>query len=324
MSPRSLLAVWIAASAFLMAGCAGDEDDDKASSSQETEDQQATDATSSASSASVDDVVRTDLDVDVGGRSIYMRCWGEPVDGESTVLLISGQGPTLSYWDYMAAQFALGGHHLCAYDRAGVGSSEVPPEDRRTTKDQVADLVALLDGTDLNEPLVLVAHSLGSLPAIGLASQAPERVAGVVFLDPWTPRTRTALLAALPPEKPHEPAALMEERQFLTEFPTDPTQNSEHLLVAASDQEVIEQLDRPGLLFGDSTVIVLQAPLPPRPAGIPLSYHKAANAAVIGGNKELAAESADGEVIEVEDTGHNIHEDQPEVVMDAILDVLAG
>ncbi len=151
---------------------------------QETPESQATDGSSSRSSASVDDVARTDLNVDVGGRSIYMRC-----------------------------------------DRAGVGSSEVPPEDRRTTKDQVADLVTLLDGADLTEPLVLVAHSLGSLPAIGLASHEPERVAG---------------------------------------------------------------------------------------------------AGSIGGNKELAAESADGRVVEVEDTGHNIHEDQPEVVRDAIRDVLAG
>jgi len=320
MAPRTLLAVWIAASAFLMTGCAGDEDDDKAPSAQETQDSPATDATSSAA---VDDVVGTDLNVDIGGRSIYMRCWGEPVDGESTVLLISGQGPTVSYWDSMAAQFALDGHHLCAYDRAGVGSSEVPPEDRRTTKDQVADLVALLDGTDLNEPLVLVAHSLGSLPAIGLADQAPERVAGVVFIDPWTPRSRTTQLAALPPEKPNESAALMEERQFLTEFPTDPTQNSEHLLVAASDQEAIEQLDKPGPLFGDRPVVVLQAPFPP-PGALPRSYAAVAQEAWTNGNKELAAESADGSVIKVEDTGHNIHEDQPEVVMDAILDVLAG
>ncbi len=184
--------------------------------------------------------------------------------------------------------------------------------------------MALLDATDLNEPLVLVAHSLGSLPAIGLADEAPDRVAGVVFIDPWTPRTTTTLLAALPPKKPHESAALMEERQFVTDFPTDPTQNSEHLLVAASDQEVIERLDKPGPLFREAPVIVLQAPLPPRPAGIPRSYHLAANAAVIGGNKELAAESADGRVVEVEDTGHNIHEDQPQAVIDAILEVIAG
>ena len=85
---------------------------------------------------------------------------------------------------------------------------------------------------------------------------------------------------------------------------------------------MIEQLDKPGLLFGESPVIVLQAP-PPPPGGLPAATsqwrRKPGRTA-----RELAAESADGSVIKVEDTGHNIHEDQPEVVMDAILDVLAG
>ena len=42
------------------------------------------------------------------------------------------------------------------------------------------------------------------------------------------------------------------------------------------------------------------------------------------GHQELAAESTRGTLIEVEDTGHNIQDDQPEVVMDAIRDVMAG
>jgi pimeloyl-ACP methyl ester carboxylesterase len=42
------------------------------------------------------------------------------------------------------------------------------------------------------------------------------------------------------------------------------------------------------------------------------------------GYREFAAESTRGTLIEVEDTGHNIHDDQPEVVMDAIRDVMAG
>ena len=42
------------------------------------------------------------------------------------------------------------------------------------------------------------------------------------------------------------------------------------------------------------------------------------------GFRELAAESTRGTLIEVEDTGHNIQDDQPEVVMDAIRDVMAG
>ncbi len=310
----------IAVTAVLVSGCS-DDGSDSPTRSPSSESQR----TEETASVPTDAVVETEETIDIGGRSLYVKCWGEPVPGEPTVLLVSGQGPALSYWEPMAPELATEGHHLCGYDRAGIGGSEVPPEDRRTTKDQVVDLVALLDGADLNEPLVVVAHSLGSLPAIGLAHQAPDRVDGVVFVDPWTPGASTAQVAALPPRKPHEPAALMEVREFLTGgFLTDPTQNGEHLLVAVSDEEVLAQLDRPGPLFGDTPVVVLQAPLPTRAPGIPRSYHLAAKAATIDGNLELAAESTDGRVIEVEDTGHNIHEDQPDVVMDAILDVLAG
>ena len=262
--------------------------------------------------------------VDIGGRSIFYQCWGAPVDGEPTVLLISGQGPPLGYWDLMAAEFAAEGHHLCAYDRAGTGGSEVPPEDRRTTRDQVADLMALLEAADLTGPFVVVAHSLGSLPAISFAAEAPGRVTGVVLIDPWTPRVNQTLLAALPPERPNESAALAEERQFVTDFPRDPAQNSEHLLVAASDEQVLALLDQPGRLFGDRPVIVLQAPFPERPAGLPRDYDAVARDAWTAGNEEIAAESTRGRVIKVEDTGHDIHVDQPDVVIDAILDVMSG
>ena len=176
----------------------------------------------------------------------------------------------------------------------------------------------MLEAADLTGPFVVVAHSLGSLPAITFAADAPERVTGVVLIDPWTPRVNQTLLAALPPEKPDESADLADERQFVTDFPRDPTQNSEHLLVAASDEEVIALLDKPGKLFGDRPVIVLQAPFPERPAGLPRDYDATARAAWTAGNEELAGESTRGRVIKVEDTGHNIHEDQPGVVMDAI------
>ena len=100
-----------------------------------------------------------------------------------------------------------------------------------------------------------------------------------MLIDPWTPRVNQTLLAALPPEEPNESADLAEERQFVTDFPRDPTQNSEHLLVAASDEEVIALLDKPGKLFGDRRVIVLQAPFPERPAGLPRDYDAVARAA---------------------------------------------
>jgi pimeloyl-ACP methyl ester carboxylesterase len=269
------------------------------------------------------EIARSSERIDIGGRSLHLECWGEQADGESTVLLISGQGPTTSSWELMAGEFAADGYHLCAYDRAGVGQSDPVPEASRTTEDQVTDLVALLDAADLQEPVVLAAHSLGSLPAVGLVDRAPERVAGVVLVDPWSPRVSAALRAALPPEKADESPEVAEERRFLSAL-LDPAQNPEHLHVAASDEQVARLLDEPGPIFGDLPVVVLRAPPLPYLPGLPPDYHEANLAAITAGHQEFAAESTRGTLIEVEDTGHNIQDDQPEVVMDAIRDVMAG
>lgn len=279
----------------------------------------------SASSDAEDEIARSSERIDIGGRSLHLQCWGERVAGEPTVLLITGQGPTSSSWELMASEFAADGHHLCAYDRAGVGGSDPAQEASRTTKDQVTDLVALLDAADLQEPVVLTAHSLGSLPAVGLVARAPERVAGVVLIDPWSPRVSVAQRAALPPEKPDESPEVAEERRFLTDFLFDPAQNPEHLLVAASDEEVAGLLDsEPGPIFGDLPVVVLRAPPLPYLPGLPRDYHEATLAAITAGHQELAAESTRGTLIQVEDTGHNIQDDRPEIVMEAIRNVMAG
>ncbi len=315
MAARGPLVVSVVvAMSLLVSGCG--EDDEKPSSSSTP--------AASGSTEPAGEIVHSAEAVDIGGRELWMECWGEPVPDEPTVLLISGQGPTTSYWELMASEFAAEGHHLCGYDRAGVGASDFAPELRRTTADQVTELVALLDAADLEEPLVVVAHSLGSLPALGLVGRAPERVAGVVLVDPWGPRVSAATRAALPPETPDESPDLAEERRILDDFMLDPAQNPEHLLLQACNDEAVSLLDEPGPAFGDLPVIVLQAPLPKRPAGLPRAYDAVARAAWVDANEEFAGESTRGTVIRVEDTGHNIHEDQPEVVMNAIRDVMAG
>ena len=278
---------------------------------------------SSSTSDAADEIARSSEQIDIGGRSLHLQCWGERVSGEPTVLLITGQGPTTSSWELMAGEFAADGHHLCAYDRAGVGGSDPAPEASRTTEDQVTDLVALLDAADLQEPVVLAAHSLGSHPAVGLVARAPERVAGVVLVDPLPPRVGAVQRAALPPEKPDESRALADERRFLTEVLFDPAQNPEHLLLSACDAEVATLLDEPGPIFGDLPTVVLRGPGPPRLPGLPDSYLAATEAAFDDGFREFAAESTRGTLIEVEETGHNIQDDQPEIVMDAIRDVMA-
>ena len=315
-----MLTIWLAiaiTAALLTSGCTGNESDDPPRSSSKTQ------KTDDTTAESADDVVETEEDINIGGRTMYLRCWGKRVPGEPTVLLLSGSDLDTSSWQLMAADFATDGHHLCAYDRLGVGRSDAPTEARRTTKNQVDDLVALLDAADLQEPVVLAAHSLGSLPAVGLVDRAPERVAGVVLVDPWSPRVSTAQRAALPPKKPNESPELTEERRFLNEHLYDPAQNREHLLLAENDEQAARLLDEPGPIFGDLPVVVLKAPPLPYLPALPRRYHEATVAAMDEGAEEFAAESRRGTLTKVEKTGHNIQADRPKVVMDAILDVIS-
>ena len=184
--------------------------------------------------------------------------------------------------------------------------------------------MALLDAADLQEPIVLAAHSLGSLPVLGLVDHAPQRVAGVVLVDPWSPRVAAAQRAALPPKDADEIPELAEVRQFVNDAMSDPSQNREHLLLAENDKRAVRLFDEPGPFFGDLPVVVLQAPRLPYLPGLPRRFHQATVETIDQGAEEFAAESTRGTLIKVKDTGHDIQADRPEVVMDAILDVLAG
>ena len=313
--PRAVLAVALAVSVATLTSCIGGDGPPGSSS----ESQATTHATSTGPA-----VVVAEDDVDIGGHELYLRCWGEQVPQEPTILLLSGSDLHTTSWELMAPDFARDGHHLCAYDRLGVGRSDPPLQARRTTNDQVDDLVALMDAADLQEPVVLAAHSLGSLPAVGLVERAPQRVAGVVLVDPWSPRVPAAQRAALPPKRAGEIPELTEVREFVNDVMYDPSRNREHLLLAEGAEHALRLFDKPGPFFGDLPVVVLQAPRLPYLPGLPRRFHRATVESIDQGAAQFAAESTSGTLVRVKDTGHNIQEDRPEVVMDAILDVLAG
>ena len=310
--------LWLVTAMVLVTGCSGDEDDGE-------EPTQGVSSSAKEGAADLTDAAaapETEEDVDIGGDTLFFRCWGASVDDEPTVLLLAGFNLASSTWDAMAPVLAAEGHHVCTYDRLGIGRSDRPaPDARRTLTDQVADLQALLRAADLTGPLVLVAHSAGSLPLIGFADAAPNRLAGVVLVDGLSPRVSEAQRTAMPPQRPDESAALQEEREFLDVFLRDPGQNVERLVLAEQEAQAASMLDQSGPLFGNARAVVLQARVPSLP-DLPPAYVKVFETAVNAGQKEFAAESTRGELINVE-SGHNIHEERPDLVIDAILEVLA-
>ena len=103
--------------------------------------------------------------------------------------LTGGDGPTVMFLSGIGGDHSLMqiGQQLshdvyaCIYDRPGEGP---PPPDRpRTAGSDAADLHELLAVADIPTPVVLVAHSYGGLIADIAAAEHPEDIAGVVFVD---------------------------------------------------------------------------------------------------------------------------------------------
>ena len=73
-------------------------------------------------------------------------------------------------------------YDVIAYDARGHGRSDAP-EDGYGMGDRVADLIGVLDALAVDEA-ILVGHSMGGSTVASTAARHPERVRGVVMIDP--------------------------------------------------------------------------------------------------------------------------------------------
>jgi pimeloyl-ACP methyl ester carboxylesterase len=264
------------------------------------------------------------MDVPIGDRRIHITCFGPVVPGVPTVLFESGGGAPSDAWDGVVDAMSPT-RRTCAYDRAGVGASPTAPEPRRTTKNLVADLEAVLAGAGVEGPFVLVGWSIGVLPVTAFTAAHRDDVVGVVLVDPRCPRESQRFLAALPPPREGEPEAVRIRRdEDLGTFEHDPSQNPEHLDIAASQAEVNALLDPPDPFFGDLPLVLLSASDTPARAwgDLPAGIRKKFDRIHSEEQHSVAEESTNGRYELVQDSGHEIQADQPQAVIDAIESVL--
>lgn len=119
--------------------------------------------------------------VDVGGYKIHINCLGESSAGSPTVILETGQSDYSLIWATVQPAVAKT-NRVCSYDRAGYGWSEPSPYPR-TANAEVEELHTLLVNAHVQGPYVLVGHSLGGMLVRVYAHNYPDEVVGMVLVD---------------------------------------------------------------------------------------------------------------------------------------------
>lgn len=119
--------------------------------------------------------------VDVGGHKLHLLCMGEKQPGQPTVILESGHGAWSNYWRTVQPEIARFAR-VCVYDRAGFGWSEPGPRPR-TPERIVTELHTLLARAGETGPYLLVGHSMGGPLARLFYALYPQEVAGMVWID---------------------------------------------------------------------------------------------------------------------------------------------
>lgn len=272
--------------------------------------------------------------VDIGGgRTLYVECRGM---GTPTVVFVSGLRFAADQWSMTtnpASTPAVDGvvqfTRVCVYDRPGVvvgGTSfsrSSPVVQPITTVDAVADLRAMLAAIGEARPVVLAAHSYGGQIARLYTSTYPQDVAGLVLLDAQSEELQTLLTPALFSEFLRLNAP---QRDSLDEYPAIERADFERsfaqiraaapikplpLVVLSADRSVAPQIAA-GIANGTL------------PADILPGYGPAIDAAQPIAQRHLAELVPGATHITNTNSGHDINIEQPQLVIDAIHQVVAA
>jgi pimeloyl-ACP methyl ester carboxylesterase len=125
--------------------------------------------------------VLTDRTLAISGMSVHIRCGGALRKGVPVVVLEAGGGNSADTWKDVHSPIAEFAR-ACAYDRPGLGTSTSPLEP--LSADAHIQLIsALLKAAGEPGPYVLVGHSIGGVIAALYANANPREVVGMVLVD---------------------------------------------------------------------------------------------------------------------------------------------
>lgn len=248
----------------------------------------------------------TETLVDVGGYRLALYSTGS---GTPSVVLDAGRGAGASIWERV--QTAAGSFsHVCAFDRPGIGRSD-PVSGPYADLQVVEEVHTLLSRAAVPPTYILVGHSSGGLNMRMYALRYPNEVAGLVLVDAVHPDQFVRAEALLPPEVPDEDADLHEFRaalRSLNQLQAEPMNDQ-----LADTQRM--DVGGPGSL-GALPLVVLTATV--HDLGLPDAVLAPLEQDWQVMQHEMFELSSDAVQIIAQGSGHNIHLERPELVVDAI------
>lgn len=245
--------------------------------------------------------------VSVGGTRMHVRCTGS---GPTTVLLIAGFEAGSDSWAKVEPAISAQ-TRVCSHDRPGTGTSD-PAVATANFATQATDLHDLLAMIGEPGPYVVVGHSFGGAEAVTFASKFTDEVTGLVLVDA-SPVTWPQALCAVADDGSN--AANMV--RGLCAGWSDPTGNAERLDVFSAFAGAVAITSLGTLPMAIITAVDRQVPdglAPEELARLTDAWDR--------GQQQWSQLSTAARVLSLEDTGHNIQLDHPNVVTDEIARLL--
>ena len=244
--------------------------------------------------------------VDVDGRDVYLDCRGS---GSPTVIFEAGFGAGAGSWGSLLDETAEV-TRACSWDRPGLGQSDA--RGLHSGLETAADLRAALEAAGEHGPYVVVAHSLGGAYALLfaslVASATGDDVEAFVLLDTFEPLVWLAdepgLDVAI--RDGHE-AVLMQTGAMFQDFEQLDWQATlaELHALGPTEVEALLLVTSMGTKFGDQTQ--------PVPSALAAAWYRVVDELYPNGRVEI-----------VENSGHVIHFDQPDLVATRVREVVAA
>lgn len=238
--------------------------------------------------------------IDIGGYALYVNIAGE---GSPAVIFEAGGSHTSSIWELVQPEVSKMTRTF-SYDRAGLGKS-----DKRnlpnTSLTQVQELHALLKKADVKGPYIFVANSYGAFIVKLFANLYPNKVSGVVFVDGTHEKLTEFLSNNLAPDQLEVLKKMMA---------ANPDGNYEEMLISAEQVKEAGKKDE----LRKKPVVVLTSDIQiaeKQFAGTPMQI---AFSQWMNWQKDLVALSDKSQQYIIEGSGHLIHSDKPQAVIDAI------